>query len=30
VTAEIDDAFNYGMSKTKATYLPFTMAYPQR
>ncbi len=27
---EIDNAFNYGMSKTKAIYLPHLMAYPPR
>ncbi|MDH3670438.1 MAG: FAD-binding protein [Gammaproteobacteria bacterium] len=30
VTSEIEDPFNYGMSKMKAAYLPFNMAYPQR
>ena len=30
VTAEISNAFNYGMNTTKAAYLPFAMAYPQR
>lgn len=27
---EIDNPFNYGMDKTKAAYLPHTMAYPMR
>ncbi len=27
--AERDDEFNYGLSKTKAAYLPHAMAYPQ-
>ncbi|MCP5115175.1 MAG: CoB--CoM heterodisulfide reductase iron-sulfur subunit A family protein, partial [bacterium] len=27
--AERDDEFNYGLSKTKAAYLPHKMAYPQ-
>ena len=27
---ERDDDFNYGMGKTKAIYLPFLMAHPQR
>ncbi len=27
---ERDDDFNYGMSKTKAIYIPFMMAHPQR
>ena len=30
VTSEIPDAFNYGMKKVKAAYLPHAMAYPQR
>lgn len=30
VTSEIDNPFNYGLSKMKAAYLPFAMAYPQR
>jgi quinone-modifying oxidoreductase, subunit QmoA len=30
VGAEIADAFNYGLKKVKAAYLPHTMAYPQR
>ena len=30
VTAEVDNAFNYNLNKTKAAYLPFNMAYPQR
>ncbi|HTY99002.1 MAG TPA: FAD-dependent oxidoreductase, partial [Rhodocyclaceae bacterium] len=30
VSAEIPDAFNYGLAKTKAAYLPHAMAYPQR
>ena len=30
VTSEIPDAFNYGLGKTKAAYLPHLMAYPQR
>jgi quinone-modifying oxidoreductase subunit QmoA len=30
VTSEIADAFNYGLSKVKAAYLPHVMAYPQR
>jgi quinone-modifying oxidoreductase subunit QmoA len=30
VSAEIDDAHNYGMRKIKAAYLPHAMAYPQR
>ncbi len=30
VSAEIDDAHNYGLSKIKAAYLPNAMAYPQR
>jgi quinone-modifying oxidoreductase subunit QmoA len=30
VSAEIANPFNYGMDKTKAAYLPFSMAYPQR
>jgi len=30
VSAEIDNAFNYNMNKSKAAYLPFAMAYPQR
>ncbi|NOZ11396.1 MAG: CoB--CoM heterodisulfide reductase iron-sulfur subunit A family protein [Gammaproteobacteria bacterium] len=30
VSSEIDDPFQYNMSKTKAAYLPFNMAYPQR
>lgn len=29
-TSERDDEFNYGMSKTKAAYLPFDMAHPFR
>lgn len=27
---EIDDAFNFGMKKTKAVYLPHEMAFPRR
>ena len=27
---EIDDAFNFGMQKTKAVYLPHEMAFPRR
>ncbi len=30
VTAEIDNPFDYGLSRMKAAYLPFTMAHPQR
>lgn len=30
VTAEVADAFNYGLGKVKAAYLPHVMAYPQR
>ena len=30
VGAEIPNAYNYGHGKTKAAYLPFAMAYPQR
>ncbi len=30
VSAEISDAFNYNLAKTKAAYLPHTMAFPQR
>jgi quinone-modifying oxidoreductase subunit QmoA len=30
VTTEVADAFNYGLSKVKAAYLPHLMAYPQR
>jgi quinone-modifying oxidoreductase subunit QmoA len=30
VSAEIDDAYNYGMRKIKAAYIPNAMAYPQR
>ena len=30
VTSEIPDAYNYGLSKVKAAYLPHAMAYPQR
>jgi quinone-modifying oxidoreductase subunit QmoA len=30
VSAEIPDAFNYGLAKVKAAYLPHAMAYPQR
>ncbi|MDY0163685.1 CoB--CoM heterodisulfide reductase iron-sulfur subunit A family protein [Desulfobotulus sp.] len=29
-TAEIDNAFDFGMSKTKGAYLPHGMAFPQR
>ncbi len=29
-TDEIDDAFNFGMQKTKAIYLPHEMAFPRR
>lgn len=29
-TLEIDNAFNYGMDKTKAAYLPHDMAFPMR
>jgi len=27
-TMEVEDAFNYGMSKRKAAYLPHDMAFP--
>lgn len=30
VTATVDNAFNYGLGKTKAAYLPYALAYPQR
>lgn len=30
VSSEIPDAFNYGLGKVKAAYLPHVMAYPQR
>ncbi len=30
VGTEIDNPFNYNLSKMKAVYLPFNMAYPQR
>ncbi len=30
VEAEIDNAFNYGLDKTKAAYLPHDLAFPQR
>lgn len=30
VTTEIPDAYNYGLGKVKAAYLPHVMAYPQR
>jgi quinone-modifying oxidoreductase, subunit QmoA len=30
VKAEVADAFNYGLGKVKAAYLPHLMAYPQR
>jgi quinone-modifying oxidoreductase subunit QmoA len=30
VSTEIANPFNYNMDKTKAAYLPFAMAYPQR
>ncbi len=30
VTTEVADAFNYGLGKVKAAYLPHVMAYPQR
>ena len=30
VSAEIDNPFEYGLAKTRATYLPHAMAYPQR
>ena len=30
VSAEIPDAFNYGLAQHKAAYLPHLMAYPQR
>lgn len=30
VSAEIPNPFNYNLSKMKAAYLPFSMAYPQR
>ena len=29
-TDEVDDAFNFGMKKTKAVYLPHEMAFPRR
>lgn len=29
-TTEIDNAFDFGMSKTKGAYLPHAMAFPQR
>lgn len=29
-TTEIDNAFNFGMNKTKAIYLPHEMAFPRR
>ncbi|HTY99562.1 MAG TPA: FAD-dependent oxidoreductase, partial [Rhodocyclaceae bacterium] len=30
VTSEVADAYNYGLAKVKAAYLPHAMAYPQR
>jgi len=30
VSTEIPNPFEYGLSKTKAAYLPYAMAYPQR
>jgi len=30
VSSEIPDAYNYGLGKIKAAYLPHAMAYPQR
>ena len=30
VITEVPDAFNYGLAKVKAAYLPHPMAYPQR
>ena len=30
VEAEIDNAYEYGLAKTRAAYLPHAMAYPQR
>ena len=30
VSSEIPDAYNYGLGKVKAAYLPHAMAYPQR
>ncbi|MDP2809885.1 MAG: FAD-dependent oxidoreductase [Rhodocyclaceae bacterium] len=30
VTSEVPDAYNYGLAKVKAAYLPHAMAYPQR
>ncbi|MBL8491516.1 MAG: CoB--CoM heterodisulfide reductase iron-sulfur subunit A family protein, partial [Rhodocyclaceae bacterium] len=30
VSTEVPDAFNYGLGKVKAAYLPHAMAYPQR
>lgn len=30
VSAEVPDAFNYSLNKTKAAYLPHAMAFPQR
>jgi quinone-modifying oxidoreductase, subunit QmoA len=30
VKSEVADAFNYGLAKVKAAYLPHMMAYPQR
>ena len=30
VSTEVPDAFNYGLAKVKAAYLPHPMAYPQR
>ena len=30
VTSEVDNPFDYGMSRIKAAYLPHNMAYPQR
>jgi len=30
VGAEVPDAYNYGLGKVKAAYLPHVMAYPQR
>ncbi len=30
VSAEVADAYNYGLSKVRAAYLPHVMAYPQR
>jgi len=30
VEAEIDNPYEYGLAKTRAAYLPYAMAYPQR